>query len=106
MKLITAITEASRLAYEEDENQVVGQIPGDGWAIATKEDVGRQCRMTKEPVFIVTGTGLSAAEVMDTMERAGIDGDQDWQNETTTYVFDECVFKVNGPSVEVDEIAF
>jgi hypothetical protein len=105
MKLITAISESSTLAYEEDENQVIGKIPGEGWAIANSEDVGRQARMV-QPTFTVTSNGLNAAEVMEAMELAGINGDQDWQNEMTNYVFEDCVLKVSGHWVEVDEIAF
>lgn len=46
----------------------------------------------------------SAADVMERSEIIGADTDQDWENETTTYTFDDgSKIVVSGPSFEVLE---
>lgn len=96
------ITRAAELAYEEDANQVIGRIGG-RWEIASCEDWGRINQMVR-PLFRVSSDGLaeSASTIMDIMESAGIDGDQDWEKETTTYQIDEDRFVVSGPSFELN----
>ena len=57
MKLNKVILEASRLAYEEDADMVVGRIQGE-WCVAHWEDEGRQASMDREPRYIVHSWGL------------------------------------------------
>lgn len=45
--------------------------------------------------------GMKAAEIMEMMENAGIDGQQDWDTETTTYNLEDGKVIVSGPSVDI-----
>ena len=87
------VKKASELAYEEDQDQIVGRIDG-AWNIAGAEDEGRIHQM-QQPTFRVKSDGLDAYDVMTAMEKAGIDGDQDWENETTRYELDDETIAVN-----------
>lgn len=53
-----AIKKAAELAYEEDADQVVGFIQGEGWAIAHTEDLGRQAQMERDTWFYVGSSGV------------------------------------------------
>lgn len=99
--LQATVARASELAYEEDADQIVGRIQGE-WAIAHCEDEGRVRQMSR-PQFVVRSMGLDATDVMASMEQAGIDGDQDWENETTTYRLDGAIVVVNNASVSFGE---
>ena len=99
--LQATVTRAAELAYAEDADQIVGRIEG-AWAIADPEDIGRVSRMIR-PTFTVRSDGLDAADVMASMEDAGIYGDQDWENETTTYRIDGETIIVNNASVSFGE---
>lgn len=61
MKLSDAIEMASGLAFEEDENQIVGMIQGE-WAVAGIEHEGRVAEMS-EPKFIVTSGGVEQGHI-------------------------------------------
>ena len=95
--LHATVTRATEFAYEEDADQIVGRIEG-AWAIADREDIARLTQMTR-PMFIVHSWGLDAADVMASMEEAGIDGDQDLENGTTTYRLDGATMIVNNARV-------
>jgi hypothetical protein len=95
--LLATVTRAAELAYEEDADQIVGRIDG-AWAIADREDIARLTQMTR-PMFIAHSWGLDAADVMASMEEAGIDGDQDLENGTTTYRLDGETMIVNNARV-------
>jgi hypothetical protein len=99
--LQSTVTLAAELAYEQDADQIIGRIQGE-WAIADREDIARISQMAR-PTFIVRSDGLDDVDVMDSMEQAGIDGDQDWENETTTYVLDGETLIVNNASVRFGE---
>jgi hypothetical protein len=91
--LQATVTRAAELAYAEDADQIVGRIEGE-WAIADAEDTGRISQMIR-PTFLAHSWGLDAADVMAIMAEEGIDGDQDWENETTIYVLDGATIIVN-----------
>jgi hypothetical protein len=99
--LKSTVSRAAELAYEQDADQIIGRIQGE-WAIADREDIGRISQMAR-PTFIVRSDGLDDVDVMDSMEQAGIDGDQDWENEATTYVLDGETLIVNNASVRFGE---
>jgi hypothetical protein len=91
--LQATVTRATKMAYQEDADQIVGRIDSE-WAIADREDIGRLTQMTR-PMFIVHSWGWEATEILDSMEDAGIDGDQNWENDTTTYQIDGETLIVN-----------
>jgi hypothetical protein len=99
--LQATVTRAAELAYAEDADQIVGRIEGE-WAIADAEDTGRISQMIR-PTFLVHSWGLDAADVMAIMEEEGIDGDQDWENETTTYHLDGETLIVNDSTASFGE---
>jgi hypothetical protein len=99
--LQATVTRAAELAYEQDADQIVGRIDGE-WAIADREDIARISQMSR-PTFIVRSDGLDDVDVMDSMEQAGIDGDQDWKNETTIYHIDGETLIVNDSTVSFGE---
>jgi hypothetical protein len=99
--LKSTVSRAAELAYEQDADQIIGRIQGE-WAIADREDIGRISQMAR-PTFIVRSDGLDDVDVMDSMEQAGIDSDQDWENEATTYVLDGETLIVNNASVRFGE---
>ena len=101
MSIQKAVKRASELAYTEDEDQVIGRISG-AWCIAGLEDEGRIHQM-QPPMFRVKSDGLDAYDVMSAMEKSGIDGDQDWENETTRYELDDELILVSGPCVSFPE---
>ena len=84
--LSSAVAHATALACQADADMIVGRIE-DSWVIADREDIGRLTQMTR-PMFIVHSWGWEATEILDSMEDAGIDGDQNWENGTTTYQID------------------
>jgi hypothetical protein len=94
--LQATVTRATKMAYQADADMIVGRIEH-SWVIADREDIGRLTQMTR-PMFIVHSWGLDAADVMASMEEAGIDGDQDLENETTTYHLDGATLIVNDAS--------
>lgn len=47
---------------------------------------------------------LNANDVMLEMDRADIDGDQYWAEETTEYDVDGAIISVSGPTVMVREV--
>ena len=94
--LQATVNRATKLAYQEDADMIVGRIEGT-WVIADREDIGRLTQMIR-PMFIVHSWGLDAADVMASMEEAGIDGDQDLENGTTTYRLDDATLIVNDAS--------
>ena len=87
------VKKASELAYEEDQDQIVGRIQGE-WQVAGWEDIGRINQM-QQPTFCVKADGLDAYDVMTAMEKAGIDCYQDWENEITRYELDNETIVVN-----------
>ncbi|RPJ03947.1 MAG: hypothetical protein EHM37_17325 [Deltaproteobacteria bacterium] len=91
--LSSAVAHATALAYQADADMIVGRIE-DSWVIADREDIGRLTQMTR-PMFIVHSWGWEATEILDSMEDAGIDGDQNWENDTTTYQIDGETLIVN-----------
>lgn len=95
MTLKSTIQRASELAYDEDACQVVGKIAGE-WVIAHYEDDGRVAQMDSRTTFVVTSRGANAGDFMEVMEAMGIDGDQDWGHETTTYEVDGEIVVVSG----------
>ena len=99
--LQSTVTLAAELAYEQDADQIIGRVQGE-WAIADREDIACISQMAR-PTFIIRSDGLDDVDVMDSMEQAGIDGDQDWENETTTYVLDGATIIVNNTSVSFGE---
>ena len=100
MTLKSTIKQAAELAYETDADQVVGKI-GEEWAIADAEDAGRIAEMNGKTTFRVTSEGADAGDFMAVMERLGIDGDQDWEQETTRYEVDGEVVMVSGRYVDL-----
>jgi hypothetical protein len=80
--LHATVTRAAELAYEEDADQIVGRIQGE-WTIADRGDIARISQMAR-PTFIASSDGLDYVDVTNSMEEAGIDGDHDWENGTTT----------------------
>ena len=102
MTLKSIIKQASELAYEEDANQVVGKIYASGeWAIANTEDAGRIAAMDGRTTFKVTSQGADAGDFMEAMEAMGIDGDQDWEHETTRYEVGGEIVVVCGQDVDI-----
>ena len=102
MTLKSIIKQASELAYEEDANQIVGKIYTSGeWAIANHEDAGRIAEMNNRTTFKVTSQGADAGDFMEVMEAMGIDGDQDWEHETTRYDVDGEIVVVCGKDVDI-----
>lgn len=99
MNIKTAISQAIKLAYEEDATQIVGKIKG-AWTIAHIEDVGRIASMDDRTTFGVKSWGADAGDFMTAMDRMGIEGDQDWERERTTYEVDGEIIIVSGPDVE------
>lgn len=98
MSLQATIRRATELAYDEDADQIVGKIDGE-WAIAHNEDVARIANMDAKTTFRVRSYGIDAADFMEAMERMGIEGDQDWQAETTTYEIDDEYAVVDGTCI-------
>ena len=92
------IRRATELAYDENADQIIGKIDGE-WAIANNEDVARIANMDAKTTFRVCGYGIDTADFMATMERMGIEGDQDWQAETTTYEIDDECAVVDGTCI-------
>ena len=102
MTLKTTIKRAVELAVEQNTNQIVGKIYASGeWAMANREDADRIAQMDGRTTFKVTGQGADAGDFMDVMEAMGIDGDQDWECETTRYVVDGELVVVSGPHVRL-----
>jgi len=98
MNIKTAIRRAAELSYDEDANQIVGKIDGK-WAIAHTEDMGLIASMDDKTTFRVESWGANASDFMTAMERMGIEGDQDWDNESTTFDVDGDIITVSGPTV-------
>ena len=98
MNIKTAIRQATELSYDEDANQIVGKIDED-WAIAHTEDMGRIASMDDRTTFRVESWGANAGDFMAAMARMGIEGDQDWERERTTYDVDGDNIIVSGADV-------
>ena len=102
MNLKDTIAEASQAAYQADADMIVGLAAGQ-WVAVSADDDGGLAQIDRAPRFLVRGDGLAMcpADVMTEMDRAEIDGDQDWQSETTIYSVAGDRILVNPTDVEI-----
>lgn len=84
MKLEKAIQMATEIAYEDDEDQMVGLIDGT-WQVAGWEDEGRINRMATSPRFIVNDHGPDLEDVMKELDQAGVRSKLDPVGTTWTF---------------------
>lgn len=71
MKLENALRLAAEIAYEDDEDQMVGLIGGT-WQVAGWGDEGRIESMARHPRFVVNDHGPDLEDMAAELAQAGI----------------------------------